>query len=263
MHNSETEPTVATATCQACGGTFIYEPIVFGNVDMARALATHCPACEEEEAAAETKAARERTEAERRETVRHTLPPALLPKHLNPVAGTDLEHPDFNLKMWKLVRQWRPGKQGHWIALIGPAGKCKTRCLALLSEKIIMQGNRVVWTSAMRLHTEATINLRSRERNIQTTAREHLTECLSTPWLIIDDLGNNEWSPAFESQLFTILDHRKNHCLPVAYSSNAAPEQFHHLITSVNPAALIGRLIDGTTFFDFTPDSQSDFRTLQ
>lgn len=255
-NNNSPDPATASAVCQGCGGDFSYEPIFVGKVDLAQAGATHCPGCEDIESAAEAKAIQERAEAERRETVRRTLPPALLPKHLNPTMGTDLDHPDFNLRMWKLVRQWRPGKRGNWIALIGPAGKCKTHCLALLSEKIIMQGNRVVWTSAMRLHAEATMNLRSRERNIQVTAREHIAECLTTPWLILDDLGNNEWSPAFESQLFTILDHRKNYCLPIAYSSNAAPQEFHQLITSVNPAALIGRLIDGTTFFDFTPDSQ-------
>ena len=110
----------------------------------------------------------------------------------------------------------------------------------------------------MRLHTEATMNLRSRERQIQQTARDHLAECQSSPWLVIDDLGNNEWSPAFESQLFTILDYRKNHRLPIAYSSNAHPTEFHNCISSVNPAALIGRLLDRTSIFDFSPNPQPE-----
>ncbi len=257
MENPETTEAQETATnvCQGCSKVFTYEPIFIGKVDLARALATHCEECKDAEAAGEAQAARERSLIERRETVRKTLPPALLPKHLNPL-GTDTGHPQFNLPMWKLVKQWRPGPQGNWISLIGPAGRCKTRCLALLAEKIIMQGNRLVWTSAMRLYTEATLNLRSRERNVQMSAREHLAECLNTPWLVIDDLGNNQWSQDFESQLFTILDHRKNNCLPIAYSSNAQPEEFYPCITSVNPAALIGRLIDRTTQFDFTPDPQ-------
>ncbi len=261
MEDSETHPDTvptASAVCEGCAREFTYEPVIIGNVDLARPLATHCGECKDAEAAADARAAKDRAMAERREIVRRTLPPALLPKHLNPL-GTDISHPQFNAQMWKLVKQWRPGPQGNWISLIGPAGRCKTRCLALLSEIIIMQGNRLVWTSAMRLYTEATMNLRSRERNIQATAREHLAECISSPWLVIDDLGNNQWSQDFESQLFTILDHRKNYCLPTAYSSNAQPEEFYPLITSVNPAALIGRLIDRTSQFDFTPDSQLAF----
>ena len=198
---------------------------------------------------------RERARAEWRQTVLRTLPPELLPVYLDPL-GTDVNDPSFNFAKWEKVRRWRPSAHGSWCALIGPAGQCKTRCLALLAEMILMQGHRLVWTSAMRLHTEATMNLRSRDRLASAVAREHLEECRTTPWLVIDDLGNNEWSPAFESQLFTILDFRKNHRLPIAYSSNAHPEEFAQCITSVNPAALIGRLLDRTTVFDFSPEAQ-------
>lgn len=245
----------ARTHCQSCSREFTYEPIIVLGNDLAKALNTHCDECQETAAAAERQAVQDRRQTELREIVRQTLPPELLPVSIDPL-GTNIEHPDFNLPMWKLVRKWRPGPHGNWIGLIGPAGQCKTRCLALLAANMIMLGNRVTWTSAMRLHTEATINLRSRERQIQQVAREHLAECLTTPWLVIDDLGNNEWSPAFESQLFTILDHRKNYRLPIAYSSNAHPEAFQPSITSVNPAALIGRLTDRTSLFDFTRDPQ-------
>lgn len=252
----EQEPaTTAQTDCKTCGRLFAYEPIFIGTRDLARSLATLCCDCKAEMEAAEMREIKLKATIERRAIVCRTLPPALRPKHLHP-EGTDTEHPEFNLPMWKLIKLWRPGKRGNWIALVGPAGKCKTRCLALLAEKIIMQGNRLVWTSAMRLHTEATINLRSHDRALQIGAREHLAECQSAPWLVLDDLGSNEWSPAFESQLFTILDYRKNNFLPMAFSSNADPEQFHSLITSVDPAALIGRLISGTDFFDFTPPDQ-------
>lgn len=249
------EPTQAETGCERCGQRFFYEPILIFGRDLARGLHRYCEACSEADAAEERRLAAECRQAELRETVRRTLPPELLPKHLDPL-GTDTGHPEFYGKMWRLVRQWRPGPHGNWIGLVGPAGQCKTRCLALLAEIIMMQGNRLVWTSAMRLHTEATMNLRSRERQIQQLARDHLADCQNSPWLVIDDLGNNEWSPAFESQLFTILDHRKNYRLPIAYSSNAHPSAFYPCITSVNPDALIGRLLDRTNLFDFTPETQ-------
>lgn len=255
--NETNEPETVPTQCQGCGVIFRYEPIrIFGR-DLAAPLHTHCETCQQTVAAAILAAEMEQAAGDRRETVRRTLPPELLPQHLDAL-GTDVTRSDFNAAMWGLVKKWRPGPHGNWIALIGPAGECKTRCLALLADKIIMQGNRLVWTSAMRLHTEATINLRSRERQIQQTARDHLAECQSSPWLVIDDLGNNEWSPAFESQLFTILDYRKNHRLPIAYSSNAHPAEFHGSISSVNPAALIGRLLDRTSIFDFSPNPQPE-----
>lgn len=260
--NLSDPPATAEAHCRDCGAAFLYEPIFIGEVDLARPLETHCPACKSEIEAAEAREGKARAEAERRELVRQTLPPALLPKTLNPENGTDLAHPDFNLPMWKLLKLWRPRKAGNWLGLVGPAGRCKTRCLALLAEKLIMQGNRLVWTSAMRLHTETTINLKSRERALHVGAVGLLAECRTAPWLIIDDLGNNEWSPPFESHMFTILDHRRTHCLPTAFSSNTHPMRFHRLITSVNPEALIGRLLEGTSLFDFTPPDQLEIPSL-
>lgn len=245
------------ATCQNCEHDFYFEPILLFGRDIAAGLNRYCESCQErreKELAADD---RERAKAEWRETVRRTLPPELLPVHLDPL-GTDVRDPSFNLAKWEKVKRWRPNAHGSWCALIGPAGQCKTRILALLAEMILMQGHRLVWTSAMRLHSEATVNMRSRDRMAATIAREHLEECRTVPWLVIDDLGNNEWSPAFESQLFTILDFRKNHRLPIAYSCNAHPDEFSQLITSVNPAALIGRLLDRTTVFDFTPEPQAE-----
>lgn len=245
------------AACDGCGQDFFYEPILFYGRDLAAMLNRHCDHCKDLADAQAAKLEKERVMEQRRATVLATLDPEMLPVTLDPL-GTDPTHPDFNRQMWDLVRKWRPGPHGSWIALVGPAGACKTRCLALLAEKIIMAGNRLTWTSAMKLHREVTLNIRDRNKNIAANARDHLEECRTTPWLVLDDLGNNEWTPAFESQLFTILDYRKNNRLPIAYSSNAHPEEFHGSITSVNPAALIGRLLDRTTVFDFSANPQME-----
>lgn len=245
------ETPMAETECEGCGQKVFYEPIFIGKIDFARQLHRQCEQCSELAAEEDRKRAQDARQAELREIVRRTIPPELLPKELDPL-GTDIEHPKFQAAMWKIVRKWRPGPHGNWIGLIGPAGECKTRCLGLLAANMIMAGNRVVWTSAMRLHADATVGLRSRDRNVQRLAEEHLGECMTSGWLILDDLGNNEWSPAFESRLFMILDYRKNNRLPLAYSSNTHPTGFHACITSVNAAALIGRLTDRTDLFDFT-----------
>lgn len=249
----ETTEELATTDCKGCGKTFEYEPIRFGAIDLGLSLAPYCEDCQRARAAARAEAERQERMAARRLAVIGLLPPELLPVWLDPL-GTDLEHPKFNRTKWAVVQKWRPGPHGNFLGLIGGAGTCKTRCLALMAEKIIMQGHRLVWTSAMRLFLEATVNLRSRDKALTTSAREHLADCMAAAFLVIDDLGNNEWSPAFESQLFTILDHRKNYRLPILFSSNAHPSAFHACITSVNPAALIGRLVDRSNLLDFEPE---------
>jgi hypothetical protein len=249
----DSENDLAETDCKSCGQTFFYEPVLIGKCDLAKYLHQNCFDCSESAANEERAMAKKRREVELREVVRQIIPPELLPKSIDPL-GTDIQHPDFHVAMWKLVRQWRPGPHGNWIGLIGPAGQCKTRCLGLLAANMIMAGNRVVWTSAMRLHADASVGLRSRDRNVQRLAEEHLGDCMTAGWLILDDLGNNEWSPAFESRLFMILDYRKNNRLPIAYSSNTHPTAFMQCITSVNPAALIGRLLDRTSLFDFSRD---------
>jgi DNA replication protein DnaC len=245
-----TEPTMAETYCMDCGGVFEYESILFGRVDIGLALAKWCPACASKRQEAERAEARARAAEVNRARVLAILEPELLPVWLDPL-GTDPEHLDFNRAKWEAVRRWRPGPHGNGLGLIGAAGTCKTRILGLLAEKILMQGIRLVWTSAMRLHTEAAINLRSHDKKLMQVAREHFQDCMMASYLVIDDLGNNEWCPAFESQLFTILDHRKNNRLPTLWSANARPESFHLKITSVNPAALIGRLLDGTNTLEF------------
>jgi DNA replication protein DnaC len=250
--NSENEaPELAETVCECCGQKVFYEPIYVGKSDLARRLHRYCEGCAARTAADERQRLQAARAAELLARVRRTLPPELLPKELDAL-GTDTEHPEFHAAMWKVVRKWRPGPHGNWIGLIGPAGECKTRCLGLLAANLIMTGHRVLWSSAMRLHADASVGVRSRDKNVQRLAEEHLSECLTAGWLILDDLGNNEWSPAFESRLFMILDYRKNHRLPLAYSSNTHPHGFHACITSVNAAALIGRLVDRADLFDFS-----------
>ena len=97
---------------------------------------------------------------------------------------------------------------------------------------------------------DAAHDRQSRDRDVSGYARQHLQECLSTPWLFLDDLGKNEWTAAFESQLFQILDHRLNHHLPMAWTANDHPERFHPLMSQLNASPIIGRLLDRCALLD-------------
>lgn len=255
MNDPDPIPVTAETTCLRCGQPYPYTPILVGGRDLALSVERHCPNCAAELEHEADEHARVRVLNERAEIFKRTVPPALWPKPLDS-DGTDIKSPEFNQPLWEAVSRWRQGKKGDRIALIGPAGQCKTRCLALLAENLIMRGNRLMWTSAMRMHDEATYHLRSRDREIQAKALAYLNDCRTVPWLVLDDVGNNEWSPAFESQLFTILDFRMTNFLPMAFSSNKHPAELQKLITKVDPAAFIGRLIYRASIFDCTPDSQ-------
>lgn len=234
------EPETATLPCKGCGTPITYECIWVAGHDLGKALHLNCDDCQDRLDAEQAERDRQRRLAERVARVQAMLPPDLL--------ETDEHHPDFNRALWRAVSAWRPSPEAFWLGLIGPAGRCKTRCLALAAQASILRGNRVVWTTANRL-LEAAHDRSNRDRQLSTLAREHLAECLHAGVLVLDDLGKNEWTNAFESQFFQILDHRKNHRLPLLFSSNAHPDQFAIVLSDLNREPIIGRLQDRTTLF--------------
>lgn len=219
----------------------IYETIPLFGVDLALLLNLRCDDCQKamEDAAASEAAARQA--AEREAYIERSIPPDM--------RETDPAHPNFNRGLWDAVRQWRPARDGKgdfWLGLVGAADMSKTRSMALLAIKAMRAGVRATWTTANRL-LDASTERKSGDRQLATLAREHLSDCLHAPWLFIDDLGKNEWPAAFESQFFQILDHRKNHRLPIVYSSNAHPDHFSLVLSDLNREPIIGRLKDRVT----------------
>lgn len=230
----------AFAPCKTCGREFEFESLWIGRIDFGRTMRPDCPACQERKTREDAERDRRAMMERREETIRGQIPPDLL--------ATDPDHESFNYGLWSVTRQWRPYGD-FWLGLVGPAGTCKTRCMALLAADLIRDGVRVCWTTANRLK-DASDDRKSLDGSARTLAREHLAECRAAGWLFLDDLGKNEWTQAFESQFFQLLDHRKNHRLPVVYSSNARPEEFSQVISKLNAWPIIGRLKDRTTLID-------------
>jgi DNA replication protein DnaC len=236
-------PTVSSKPCDDCGAAVPYERIYVMGRDFGRLLARRCDAC-----ATKAKIAADAANAEERRnqiaaTIDATIPPEL--------RLTRADHPEFNVELWRVVKSWTPGPDAEWLGLIGPAGCCKTRILALLAMRGIRAGQRVVWTSAVRLQTEAERTL-TRDP-LAPNAREHLRDCQYAQVLILDDIGKNTWGDRFERHFFEILDHRRNHRLPVLWSANVHPEGFSQVISKTNAGPIIGRLVDRTALFDLFP----------
>lgn len=231
----------ATTTCRECGQSYFYEPVMIGNVDFGKTLHPLCEGCRR----ADEKQNEEREKAERAARAEAAIATTLEPDLLD----TDTSRPDFERDLWRAVAQWRPNSEHRWLGIVGRAGHCKTRCMTLYAARVIRYGLRIAWTSAPRL-ADVAAEYRHSDEKIRVAAREHFQDCLTAPYLFIDDLGKNEWTSAFEARLFQLLDHRKNRRLPVVYSSNVHPESFSISISDANREPIIGRLLDRTLLLE-------------
>lgn len=241
----ETFITSAQAICPDCGESYDYESIMIGTVDFGRLCQPRCNDC----AAALEHAAALRDREERR-AIREACIQATIPEDLR---MTSEDFPGYNRNLHRAVTRWRPfaNERDFWLGIVGPADRCKTRCMAMLAMKAIRAGIRVKWTTANQLR-DAVSDRNSSIKPAAIAARELLADCRNAAWLFIDDIGKNEWSPAFESQFFQILDHRKTNRLPLVYSSNIQPSGLGPLISTHNREPITGRLEDRTTLIELT-----------
>lgn len=158
---------------------------------------------------------------------------------------TRIEHHAFNGGLWLRVEGWKPSA-GRWLGLVGGAGECKTRCLALLAKKLILKGHRLSWTTMTEFQDNVD-DLRG-ERSAIMEAQRYLRKCKRAPILVLDDIGKNTWTPTLERHFFTIIDHRKTHDLPVLWTANTSPMEIlaSGQLTRDRGAPLMGRLIEAS-----------------
>ena len=158
------------------------------------------------------------------------------------------DHPAFNARLWSAIRAWQPNRR-RWLGIVGDAGRSKTRCLAMLAERLIRDGHVVTWTTATEMQGYID-DLRSDTRGIAEEARVYLRRIRGTSILVLDDFGKNTWTPTFERHMFELIDHRKTHDLPVLWSANEMPQQLHTKrgdvggISNDRSAPIVSRLIE-------------------
>src|SRR5688572_11514967 len=100
-------------------------------------LCTSCYEAAERESAERVLLEAERVEMrQRRARLEAAIPPEML--------GTRTDHVAFNAALWERVCEWRPAC-GRWLLITGLPGRCKTRVVALLAKRLILEeGARVV-----------------------------------------------------------------------------------------------------------------------
>lgn len=217
------------------------------TIELARAFpkivrANQCDACFDRDALDERRRkevlekAREQSEREARLDI---IPPEML--------RTRITHPQFNGGLWVRIENWQPSGL-KWLGIVGGAGECKTRCLALLAKRLILSGHRLTWTTAVEFQDRVDETLRGERADIKA-AMQYFSICKSTGILIIDDFGKNTWNASVERHLFSVIDYRKTHDLPVLWTSNSSPLEILATagLSKDRGAPLIGRLLEAST----------------
>ncbi len=231
--------TTATRPCDHCGKPATYEPLVIDldgrpGRDLLANLAFTCDLCDEAVRLREEEAARAAITARRQATWEKVIP--------EKYRATDPRHQDFNAAVWQHLRGLDPARQS--IGLIGPAGRCKTRMLALLAKRLIAADVFVGWTTANRFQWAAQREFDDREG---PEARQLLRRWKEARVLFLDDLGKQRWTDTVEAAFFDLLETRAGANLVTHWSMNPCPTD------SIGPAQLdafrddiIARALDST-----------------
>ncbi|MFM2198854.1 MAG: hypothetical protein RLZZ505_2286 [Verrucomicrobiota bacterium] len=235
-------PTPISKTCQRCPNPALESEVELAETFPALGLSVLCKTCGDAEQAAE----RERLAAQRWEqeqAARRTRLEVIPPK----IRRTETGHPNFNLGLWIRVEDWQP-TNGKSLGLVGGAGRCKTRCLGLLAQKLILAGHILEWTTAVEFQERAD-DLKSADRAIKASAEEYFRQCKKAAITVLDDIGKNTWTPTVERLFFSLIDHRTTHDLPILWSANSHPIEIGRsgAISKNIAAPLIGRIIESST----------------
>lgn len=228
-----------TRPCDECGTESPYEPIMVGDSDIGRFAPHICDKCTRQAKEAEAQKRTDERKRKRIETWEATIPLEY--------RQTDLDHPDFNMKLWKAVQRMRLTDK---LALIGPSGRCKTRVMALLAWEYIRRDRRVGWCTANQFQWAAQREFDPVEGSEARRLMRHWKNCSV---LFLDDLGKHRWTDTVESAFFDLVGYRHDHKQLTHWSMNNAPsDEVCRQTLTLDAAGIIQRALD--------PDGQASRR---
>ncbi len=210
MNPPTAEPATESRECGECGQMADYTPVLYDGRDLMRDLPFVCDDCDRRHQVEEERAARAKVTARRLRTWEAMIDAKY--------RETDIDHPDFNRPVWDALRKHDPAAGA--VALIGPAGRSKTRMLALMAKRLIAQDVQTGWTTANGFQWAAQREFDDREGN---TAREKLEGWKAAQVLFLDDLGKQRWTDTVEASFFGLMEARSSAKLVTHWSMNPCP----------------------------------------
>ena len=216
-----TASTVQSRPCDDCRTPAPYEPIRLSDTgpDLLAGHRFVCDACDAAAFLREAEQARAAQAARRQATWEKVIP--------EKYRATDPAHPDFNRPVWAVLRGVDPARKA--VGLIGPAGRCKSRMLALFAKRLIASDTFVAWTSSNRFQWAAQREFDDREG---PEARQLLRRWSEARVLILDDLGKQRWTDTVEAAFFSLIEARSAATLVTHWSMNPSP------LDAIGPAQL-------------------------
>ena len=242
-------PTLEAPILCPCGN-----PAEAYQVDLARMfprlvsqpLCDTCQGLSDRRTAEQADCIRQRDERDRRQARLHAvIPPALRDTHL--------AHPTFNKGLFVRCQDWKPGPR--WLGIVGPPGSCKTRIVAGIATRCILDhGFYVTWTSLPALQTVTEVLRIGNDREKQDALKD-LKRCRTADLLVLDDIGKNTWNPSLERAVFEIVDHRANHYLPILWTANTPLLEILKAgeISPDRAAPIIGRILGNSRIENSQP----------
>jgi hypothetical protein len=131
----------------------------------------------------------------------------------------------------RLCLEWRPAEGCRRMGIVGDAGKGKTMVVALLVKDFLTQFQWTNGFAARSIYTKA-VTADETERKAASKAWLRLVE---TPLLVLDDVDKGNFTEAWASALFDLLESRNGKQLSTIWTANLGPGRL---------AAKIGRCGD-------------------
>ena len=223
-----------TYLCPGCGRTHESTPCFMGSRDLAETML--CDSCDEKRETERAEQAKKNLREQRWWEVRRVIPAEL--------ARTSENHPGFNGRVWKSIRQWVPSS-GTWLVMVGKTGVSKSRMAALLLIREIEAGVKAEWINSDDFEWACTREFDD-DRGDRRKARDLLMAWKKADLVMFDDFGKGTFPPSAEKHLFNLVDFRRNHILPMIFSCNTHPNDMVKLgmLTPDRGAPTIGRIME-------------------
>jgi len=206
-------PQLQTSPCKMCGRSFEWEQLVFPSgkpFDIPVTVCDPCSESQQRDPVAETTA--------RRAAFRATLPKAFQETDRSRVPAV----------LVQAIEDYRFGAIG--MGFVGASGKCKTRAMLLLLERLAASGKSCEWITSTDLAYLSADQFSDHPQD-KHQAKETLRRLRRSQALFIDDVGKGKMTDRVESELFDIIDTRTRESLPTFWTSNSGGKDLLQMLS--------------------------------